>query len=99
MVGKAANMSFKRRCLKLESPEPLLAGQAMKALLQFIHRELQESCRLVNTFITVSVSSPLVGNSSCPYMDVKCKTTNYITNLTRTRMTKETKSRQHCKNS
>lgn len=56
---------------------------------------LHQCCKtLVARF---SVSSPLVGNSLCPYMDVKCKTTSYITNLTRVRVTKETKSRQQWK--
>ena len=32
---KGSKQSFKRRCLKPDSPEPLLA--AMKALLEFIH--------------------------------------------------------------
>ena len=42
--------------------------------------------------------SVLVGNSSRPYMDVKCKTTNYITNLTRVCMTIKKQSRDSSAN-
>ena len=100
---KGSKQSFERRRLEPESPELLLAGQKVDALkLSFIRIYSSTNCRSrvgLSTLLSLfPYHHPLVGNSSCPYMDVKCKTTNYITNLTRVRVTKETKSRQHCKN-